>query len=91
MKGVAEMSASPVGPIAAAPPARESTVYGAVAQRSRDFLTLTKPRLNLLVLITALGGMYLAAPEGVAPLTLLHALIGTALVAGGASALNQVW
>jgi heme o synthase len=91
MKGVAEMSASPVGPIAAAPPARESTVYGAVAQRSRDFLTLTKPRLNLLVLITALGGMYLAAPEGVASLTLLHALIGTALVAGGASALNQVW
>ena len=56
-----------------------------------DFLALTKPRLNLLVLITALGGMYLAAPQGVPPLTLLHALIGTALVAGGAAALNQVW
>jgi heme o synthase len=59
--------------------------------RSSDFLTLTKPRLNLLVLITTLGGMYIAAPDGVAPLLLLHTLIGTALVAGGASALNQVW
>lgn len=56
-----------------------------------DFLTLTKPRLNLLVLITTLGGLYLAAPEGVAPLLLLHTMAGTALVAGGASALNQVW
>jgi protoheme IX farnesyltransferase len=35
--------------------------------------------------------MYLAAPEGVALRILLHALVGTALVAGGASALNQVW
>jgi len=59
--------------------------------RSSDFLTLTKPRLNLLVLLTTFAGMYLAAPHGVAPLTLLHTLIGTALVAGGASALNQVW
>jgi protoheme IX farnesyltransferase len=59
--------------------------------RSSDFLALTKPRLNLLVLITTLGGMYIAAPHSIAPLVLLHTLIGTALVAGGASALNQVW
>jgi protoheme IX farnesyltransferase len=61
------------------------------AQRTADFVTLTKPRLNLLVLITTLGGMYLAAPEGVALPLLFHALVGTALVAGGAAALNQVW
>src|SRR5215475_91647 len=61
------------------------------AQRTADFLTLTKPRLNFLVLITTLGGMYLASPEGVALSTLVHALVGTALVAGGAAALNQVW
>ena len=60
-------------------------------RRSSDFLALTKPRLNLLVLITTLGGLYLAAPEGVAPLLLLHTMAGTALVAGGAAALNQVW
>ena len=59
--------------------------------RGSDFLALTKPRLNLLVLITTLGGLYLAAPQGVPPLLLLHTVIGTALVAGGASALNQVW
>ena len=59
--------------------------------RPADFLTLTKPRLNLLVLFTTLAGLYIASPDGV-PLTLLaHTLIGTALVAGGASALNQVW
>jgi protoheme IX farnesyltransferase len=61
------------------------------AQRTADFVTLTKPRLNFLVLITTLGGMYLAAPEGVALPLLFHALVGTALVAGGAAALNQVW
>ena len=31
--------------------------------RAADFVTLTKPRLNLLVLVTTLGGLYLASPE----------------------------
>src|SRR5438093_1301283 len=61
------------------------------AYRTADFITLTKPRLNFLVLITTVAGMYLAAPDGVPLALLAHALIGTALVAGGASALNQVW
>ena len=59
--------------------------------RTIDFLTLTKPRLNLLVLVTTLGGLYLASPQGVATSLLVHTLVGTALVAGGAAALNQVW
>jgi len=59
--------------------------------RAADFVTLTKPRLNLLVLFTTLGGLYLASPEGVATSLLVHTLLGTALVAGGAAALNQVW
>ena len=58
---------------------------------ARDFLELTKPRLNLLVLITTVVGVYLGSPSGVPPWILLHTLIGTALVAGGAAALNQVW
>jgi protoheme IX farnesyltransferase len=61
------------------------------ARRSADFLALTKPRLNLLVLMTTLGGLYLAAPDGVPLDVLFHTLVGTALVAGGAAALNQVW
>ena len=59
--------------------------------RAADFLSLTKPRLNLLVLVTTAGGLYLASPDGVAMPILLHTLIGTALVAGGAAALNQAW
>jgi protoheme IX farnesyltransferase len=61
------------------------------AHRISDFVTLTKPRLNFLVLFTTLAGMYIGAPEGVPAAILLHGLVGTALVAGGAAALNQVW
>ena len=61
------------------------------SHRLADFITLAKPRLNLLVLVTTAAGLYLASPEGVPSSVLLHTLIGTALVAGGAAALNQVW
>ena len=43
------------------------------------------------MLVTTAAGLYLAAPEGVPSAVLLHTLVGTALVAGGAAALNQVW
>jgi protoheme IX farnesyltransferase len=56
-----------------------------------DLVTLTKPRLNLLVLVTTLAGLYLASPEGVPLAILLHTLVGTAFVAGGAAALNMAW
>jgi protoheme IX farnesyltransferase len=70
--------------------------FGPAASEARrhwalDFVTLTKPRLNVLVLITTLGGLYLAAPEGVPGPLLLHTLVGTTLVAAGAAALNQAW
>ena len=61
------------------------------SDRTLDFLALTKPRLNLLVLVTTLAGLYLASPGGVALALAAHTLVGTALVAGGAAALNQVW
>ena len=75
-------------PAATVPPA---AVTAATERRLADFVTLTKPRLNLLVLITTLAGLYLASPSGVEVPLLLNTLIGTALVAGGAAALNQVW
>ena len=59
--------------------------------RAADFATLAKPRLNLLVLVTTAAGLYLASPDGVAMPLLLHTLLGTALVASGAAALNHVW
>jgi protoheme IX farnesyltransferase len=69
----------------------DASVPAAAERRFADFLALTKPRLNLLVLITTLAGLYLAAPSGVEAALLAHTLIGTALVAGGAAALNQAW
>lgn len=55
-----------------------------------DFVDLTKPRLNLLVVVTSAGGFYLAS-SGTRPLlTMIAASIGTALVACGAAVLNQV-
>ena len=57
--------------------------------RLLDFLALTKPRLNSLVVVTA-GVGYLAARSGpLDPVLLTHTAIGSALVAGGAAALNQ--
>jgi protoheme IX farnesyltransferase len=70
--------------------APETHAASPAAARAADWITLTKPRLNLLVLITTLAGLYLAEPSGVSRLLLFHTLVGSALVAGGAAALNQV-
>jgi len=55
-----------------------------------DYVTLAKPRLNVLVVATTLAGYYMAAPRGLGWALLLHTLVGTALVASGASAFNQL-
>ena len=56
----------------------------------RDYVTLTKPRIMSLLLLTGACGMFVGA-EGVPPLGDLTAmLIGLALACGGASALNHV-
>jgi heme o synthase len=55
----------------------------------QDYLALTKPRITaLIVACTAIGYLFGAAP-GVRPLTFLHTLLGTALMASGTAALNQ--
>jgi protoheme IX farnesyltransferase len=54
----------------------------------RDYLELTKPRLSLLSVLTALVG-YLAARPVSNPSKLVFVLIGTSLAAGGVAALNQ--
>jgi protoheme IX farnesyltransferase len=73
------------------PAGSDAAVTTGAAHRFADFVTLTKPRLNLLVLVTTLAGLYLASPSGVEAALLVNTLVGTALVAGGAAALNQVW
>ncbi|MCC7240319.1 MAG: protoheme IX farnesyltransferase [Acidobacteria bacterium] len=59
--------------------------------RGADFLALTKPRLNFLVLLTTAAAYRLGVGPELAAMPLVHTLVGTALVAGGSAALNQVW
>jgi len=68
-----------------------ATVAVAAAARGTvaDYLGLTKPRLNLLVVGTSAAGYYLGAPAAVGA-QMIQAVAGTALVAAGAAVLNQV-
>lgn len=59
--------------------------------RIADFAELIKARLTLLVLLTTFVGFYLGSPESLNWTGLFHALAGTALLASGAAALNQLW
>jgi protoheme IX farnesyltransferase len=61
----------------------------AEAGRARDFLALTKPRITLLVVLSTLVGFLLGAPSPADPALLAGVLLGTGLVSGAASALNQ--
>ena len=56
----------------------------------RDYVTLTKPRIMSLLLLTGAAGMFVGA-QGVPDLPLFAAMLaGLALACGGASALNHV-
>lgn len=55
----------------------------------RHYYQLTKPRITLLVLVTAAAGFYLGSTTPADPWLLLHTLIGTALASGGTNAFNQ--
>jgi len=55
-----------------------------------DLSELVKTRLTLLVLLTTLAGFYVGSPQSMDLVLLLNTLLGTALVAGSASALNQL-
>lgn len=68
----------------------EVAALPAVRSRAADFVALSKPRLNLLVVATTAVGYYLGSAEGLDPVRFTNTVLGTALVAGGASALNQV-
>lgn len=61
----------------------------AMRQRLLDYVSLMKPIITVLLLITTLSAMFVAA-HGVPPAALVRwTMLGGALAAGGASALNQ--
>ncbi|HXG77689.1 MAG TPA: heme o synthase [Gaiellaceae bacterium] len=69
-----------------------AAVRGAPAQlgAARDYLTLTKPRIMTLLLLTGAAGTFVGA-QAVPSLSLLALTVaGLALACGGASALNHV-
>ena len=56
-----------------------------------DLVSLTKPRVVVMILVTTLVGYYVGltgAPDWV---LMLHLVVGTLLAAGGTLALNQYW
>jgi heme o synthase len=55
----------------------------------RDYYTLTKPEVNLLILMTTSAGYYLASRGAFRFAGLINTLVGTLLVASGTATLNQ--
>src|SRR2546423_2339230 len=97
--GAAALLTSPVvhvvaaaASFAAAAVATAAAFRGAPAPRAsvRDYVTLTKPRIMSLLLLTGLCGMFVGA-RGLPPAWLIAVtMTGLALACGGASALNHV-
>lgn len=66
------------------------TVLTRRAVMMTDLLELTKPRIVIMVMITAAAGFWLAGPESYQLMGHFHLLVGTMLIAAGTNALNQV-
>ena len=80
-----------VGPPIAGDPTTRLTP--AVRVRSlavvRDYITLTKPRIISLLLLTTVATMFVADPAGPPLATILWTMLGGYLAAGGAGAINH--
>ena len=55
----------------------------------RDYITLTKPRIISLLLLTTLATMFVADPAGPSATLILWTMLGGYLAAGGAGAINH--
>ena len=67
-----------------------ATVIAAAHTRNADFVALAKPRLNMLVVVSSVAGYVMGGGDTHDAIRLAAVAIGTGLVAGGASAFNQV-
>jgi protoheme IX farnesyltransferase len=68
---------------------RADSAWTVAGGRVAAYVALSKPRVASLVLVTVASGFVLGARGASHPSTLLLTLLGTGLVAGGASAWNQ--
>jgi protoheme IX farnesyltransferase len=62
---------------------------GRSTSKLRDYYTLTKPEVNLLILMSTSAGYYLASRGHFSLTGLVNTLLGTVLVASGTATLNQ--
>ena len=78
--------------LAAAAVAAAQTLRGSPVESGpwRDYVTLTKPRIMSLLLVTGAAGMFVGAQGVPSPSSFAAAMAGLALACGGASALNHV-
>ena len=82
-----KMMATPLVP--ALPEVIAPPILGQARARLSSFIALTKPRITLMVLITVATGFLLGGRKSSHPLTFTWTLLGTGLVAAGASVWNQ--
>lgn len=68
----------------------DAVALPAARSRANDFIALAKPRLNLLVVASSVAGYVMAGGDTSNAARLVLTIVGTGLVAGGASAFNQV-
>lgn len=61
----------------------------AKGQRASAFLSLTKPDVSFLVVVTTAAGYYMGVRGPISWLHLLHSVFGTTLIAAGTAALNH--
>ena len=66
-----------------------STPLNDVLEVARDYITLTKPRIISLLLLTTVATMFVADPTGPPLSTILWTMLGGYLAAGGAGAINH--
>jgi protoheme IX farnesyltransferase len=67
----------------------QTTPLNDVLSVARDYITLTKPRIISLLLLTTVATMFVADPSGPPLSTILWTMLGGYLAAGGAGAINH--
>jgi heme o synthase len=68
----------------------EAVALAQTRTRTADFVALAKPRLNILVVASTAAGYAMSDGDGLGAVRVIGMLLGTGLVAGGASAFNQL-
>ena len=71
-------------------PGAQSVPVAVTHSRSADLIALAKPRLNLLVVVSSVAGYVMAGGDTHDAWKLVWIVAGTGLIAGGASAFNQI-